>query len=112
MGYQTERAQFLHQFGRYVSAGTHADALAFLRDASGSQRWNEILSSFDIGERETAKQERREERRDARVKARAERLGLALETNGDPRGNPYALKTADGRTLSVPGRGLPARCFR
>ena len=109
--YQTWREEFIRDFARYVPKGTQSDALAFLRDASGEQRFAEIATSIDVGEKEMERLERASERRTERVKARCEALGIGLETCGDPRGSPYTL-IVDGRKISVPGRGLPARCFR
>jgi len=48
--------------------------------------------------------------RAARVEAIAARFGAACEWQGDPRGYPLTL-TSKGGAVSVPGRGLPARCF-
>ncbi len=108
MSYQKEREQFISQF-----PGTYADACTFLRNASAEQVWNEKQCSFEMSDKETAKQEKRSENRMKRVRALAEKLGYRLDENGDPRGNPFALIRIDsGRTLSVPARGLPARCFR
>lgn len=113
MGYQKDREEFLGLFARMVPNGTNADALAFLRDASAEQRWNEVYCSFDIGERETARQEKRSEARLARVRARCAKLGLGLEENGDPRGWPLCLLVGETKNrLGVPARGLPASAFR
>lgn len=41
----------------------------------------------------------------ARVRAVAERHGLTLEYNADPRGWPFRFKTKDGREFAPPVRG-------
>lgn len=111
MGYQQCREEFIGQYCKHVPNGRYADAIWFLRQASAEQRWNEVYCSFDIGEKETERQKKRSERRIERIQARAAALGLRVETQGDPRGNPFSLFAGDVR-LSVPGRGLPARCFQ
>lgn len=112
MSYRKWREEFLHQFGRAFPNASHRTALALLREASAEQRWNEISCSIDIGERETARQERRAEARTERVRALCARIGATLDENGDPRGCPFTLKTTDGQEIPVPGRGLPASAFR
>jgi len=113
MGYNKDREEFFGLFARLVPGGTNADALAFLRDASAEQRWNEISCSFDIGEKETARLEKRSDRRVIRVCERAKRLGLEVDSNGDPRGNPFCLLVGPNKVrLSIPARGLPASAFR
>ena len=113
MGYQKWREEFIALFAKHVPQGRHSDALAFLRDSSAEQRWNEVYSSIDIGERETERQEKKSERRVERVRARAAALGLELDANGDPRGEPFTLLVGPTKmSLTVPGRGLPARCFQ
>lgn len=111
MSYRKWREEFIGQYMKFVPRANMADAQAFLRDATSEQRWNEISCSIDIGEAETARREKASDRRMERVASRAKSLGLGLETNGDPRGNPFTL-IVDGRQISVPGNGLPARCFR
>lgn len=112
MGYQREREEFFSLFSREFPKASIYDARLLLRDASASQRYNEIVSSIDVGERELARLEKADAARDARVGARVRAIGGELETGGDPRGNPYAIKCPSGRILSVPGRGLPAHCFQ
>ena len=111
MAYKAWREEFLSEFARTFPGASHSKALAFLRDATAEQRWNEISCSIDIGETETARQEKRSERRLARVRKLAESIGAQLSENGDPRGCPFGL-VKDGCTVYVPGRGLPARCFQ
>ena len=108
MGYQKDREEFVSRF-----PGTYADAIAFLRDSSAEQVWNEKQCSFEMSDREIARQEKRSENRIKRVQERAARLGFKVDTSGDPRGNPFCLLVGhtDNR-LSIPARGLPARCFR
>lgn len=111
-GYQTERDTFLFLFAREFPQARIGDALALLRAATGAQRWNEIATSIDVGDAERARLERASQRRLARVRKIEASIGAALETSGDPRGNPYTLYSPQGTRVSVPGRGLPARCFR
>lgn len=112
MGYQNDREAFIRQFTRAFPAAPYHAAKQFLREASGSQRYNEITSSIDVGEKELARLEKADTRRDERMEKLAASIGAKLETGGDPRGNPYRLFNAEGVEVSVPGRGLPARCFR
>lgn len=112
MGYAKDREAFVAAFWRYFPASDGKDSGALLRAATSAQRYNEIVTSIDVGEKEMARLERADARRTERVRAICERIGATLEAIGDPRGHPYTLTTPDGRTLSVPGRGLPARCFR
>lgn len=119
MSYQKEREFFLATFAREFPSASMDVARRLLREATGSQRANEILCSIDVGEREQARIEKREERRDARVAKLAESIGAKLKPGGDPRGFPYVLllpseATYDwgGQGLGIPGRGLPARCFQ
>lgn len=119
MGYDKERSEFLQHFGREFPNARHEVALAFLRAATSEQRWNEIDCSIEISDRERARHEKASERRTARVAKLAKSIGSELITNGDPRGYAYLLKCPSGRSydwgqrgLGVPGRGLPARCFR
>jgi len=117
--YAKDRESFISAMSREYPAITHAEILTLLRAGTAENRWNEIDCSIDIGDRERARQERRSENRLARVKAICDRIGATLNPNGDPRGYAYYItlpsgKTNDlgGRGLGVPGRGLPARCFR
>lgn len=112
MSYAKEREEFIGRFVQCAPGATFEFAQWLLRQASAEQRWNEVYSSFDIGEDETARQERKSERRMERVKERVESAGFKLETNGDPRGNPFCVLVGPTEIRhSVPGRGLPARCF-
>lgn len=113
MGYQTEREQFIRDFARAFPDAPYSACLNVLRTASAEQRWNEVYSSFDIGEKETARQEKRSERRIERLRQLAASIGAEIETAGDPRGNPFTIRKIGDTSagLSVPGRGLPARCF-
>lgn len=112
MSYRREREEFLSQFARFFPKGAHSVALALLRESSAEQRYNEIASSIDVGERELARLERRSNARLLRVRAIAERLGGKLSENGDPRGCAFTIITPDGREIGIPGRGLPASAFR
>ena len=113
MSYRKWREEFLVRFSRLVPQGTRADAEALLRAATGSQRYNEITCSIDVGEAELARLERREENRTKRVRDLCAKLGVKLDENGDPRGDPYCLLVGEREyRLSVPGNGLPARCFQ
>jgi len=112
MGYQQDREAFINQFARVFPKAPFSVALTFLREASGSQRYNEIASSIDVGEKELNRLELADERRDLRVTMLAASIGATIETGGDPRGCPYILKNSEGAEVRVPGRGLPARCFR
>lgn len=113
MSYQSEREQFLVQFGREFPNQPIGVALKLLRESSAEQRWNEVYSSFDIGEKETERQERKSERRAERVRKLAESIGCKLDTNGDPRGNPFCLLLPPSdKRMSIPSRGLPASAFR
>lgn len=118
MSYQKEREQFIARFMStpefvHIQYGERFSiCLLLLRNASAEQRWNEVSCSFDIGEKETAKQERMSNRRGIRVATLAQRLGAKLDAQGDPRGNPYCLLVGPREIrLSIPARGLPARCF-
>lgn len=112
MGYQNDREAFVAEFARHFPNASHWVATAFLRDASGAQRYNEITSSIDVGERELARLEKLDARRTVRIVNRAKKIGAKVEDGGDPRGCPFSLITPEGREIRVPGRGLPARCFR
>ena len=120
MGYQSEREQFIRDMGREFPAASMADIQAILRAGTSEHRWNETTCSINIGERETARQEKRSEARTGRVRAIVERLGGKLIENGDPRGYAYYIACPSGftggdwgrRGIGVPGRGLPARCFQ
>lgn len=119
MGYQKDREQFIALFYREFPSARLSDCLALLREASAEQRFNEISSSIDVGDKELARLEKRSENRTARVRAICERIGGKLIENGDPRGYPYLIATPSGRTndwgqrgIGIPGRGLPASAFR
>jgi hypothetical protein len=119
MGYDKERAEFLQDFGREFPNAPHNVALALLRAGTAEQRYNEITSSIDVGARELERLERASERRTERVRKLCERIGGKLIENGDPRGFAYLIECPSGRAydwgqrgLGIPGRGLPARCFR
>jgi hypothetical protein len=117
VGYQKDREEFIARFMSEFSDKPYADRAAavraFLRDASAEQRWNEVSCSFDIGEKETARQEKRSDARNARAKERAVKFGAELDTQGDPRGWAYCLLIGpEKRRLGIPGRGLPASAFR
>jgi hypothetical protein len=110
--YKSAREEFLSLFAKLIPNGRHADALSLLREATAEQRWNELYSSVDIGEAETARQEKRSEKREARVRALAEKLGCKLDAQGDPRGNPYLLLVGpQEHRLSIPAKGYPASFF-
>lgn len=111
MAYQKWREEFLTDFAREFPKAGHRNALMLLREATAEQRWNEIDSSIDVGEKERARLERASERRMERVRIICERIGAGLQGNGDPRGCPFSIVAPDGREIAVPGRGLPARCF-
>jgi len=113
MGYQKDRESFIAEFTKYFPNAGYSVALAFLRDASGAQRYNEITSSINVGEKELARLAAQDEKRRSRVTALAGKIGAqAVTFNGDPRGCPFSIITKEGREVRVPGRGLPARCFR
>lgn len=112
MAYQKWREEFIAEFIRAFPKASYSVALALLRAATSEQRWNEIDCSIDVGEKEHDRLEKVSERRMGRVKALADKIGAGLDTNGDPRGCPFALIAPDGRKVYCPGRGLPARCFR
>ena len=86
MGYQQDREAFINQFARVFPKAPFSVALTFLREASGSQRYNEIASSIDVGEKELNRLELADERRDLRVTMLAASIGATIETGGDPRG--------------------------
>jgi len=111
MSYQKWREEFIAEFSRAFPNAAYRYPLGFLREATAEQRWNEISCSIDVGEAETARQERRETARHKRVEAMAREIGATIEWQGDPRGCPFAVKLGD-RLIYVPGRGLPARCFQ
>ena len=119
MTYQSERDEFLAAFGREFPNASRDVAAALLRAATGSQRYNEIASSIDVGARELARLEKREANRMLRVVGMLAMIGAKLIDGGDPRGFPFLIACPSGRTydfggrgLGVPGRGLPARCFQ
>lgn len=119
MSYQKEREEFIVQFVRLFPKARHSDAEYLLRQASAEQRWNEIDCSIDVGEREHDRMEKASERRIERTRKFCSSIGARLITQGDPRGYPLQIKTANDpsddeqtRGLGIPGRGLPARCFR
>ena len=112
MGYQKEREEFTAEMVRHFPTCSMRTISAFLRGASGAQRYNEITSSIDVGEKELARLERCDERRTARLVKLAESIGAKLEEGGDPRGCPFSVVTPAGREIRCPGRGLPARCFQ
>jgi len=119
MSYQRQREEFLVTFGAEFPRADHRAALALLREATGAQRYNEIVCSIDVGPAELARLERRDTARLFRVAEIARAIGAELIAGGDPRGYPFLLRCPSGRTydfggrgLGVPGRGLPARCFR
>lgn len=118
MSYQKEREEFIAAFCREFPAAGYSTACWLLRQATASQRYNEIATSIDVGQAELDRLEARDQRRDERVRKVVEGIGGKLETNGDPRGVPYKIVCPSGfndswgsRGLCVPGRGLPARCF-
>lgn len=58
-------------------------------------------------------QDRADELSSKIIMDRAARLGMKVDAQGDPRGNPFCLLVGTQEyRLSVPARGLPARCFR
>ena len=112
MSYQKERAFFLKQFAVEFPTAKYSDAIALLREGTGSQRYNEIACSVDVGERELARLEKRDDNRTKRVAAICKRIGAQLVENGDSRGFPFFLSCPSGRTydwgqrgLGVPGEG-------
>lgn len=113
MSYQSDRERFFQAFGREFGNGTVTDARMLLRWASAEQRWNEVQCSIDIGETQTAREEKLSENRIKRARALLDKLGADLDVNGDPRGWPFRIiKREGGRVIGVPGRGLPARFFQ
>lgn len=112
MGYQSDREGFVMEFAKHFPKVGQDFAKAFLREASGAQRYNEITTSIDVGQAERERLEKADERRTARLVKMAASIGAKLEEGGDPRGCPFSIITPSGREIRVPGRGLPARCFR
>ncbi len=119
MGYQKEREEFLVRFAREFPEAPITFAAALLRHASSAQRYNEIVTSIDVGQKELDRLERVSEKRRERVEAICQKIGAGVEFNGDPRGFPFFVKCPSGyandwgrRGLGVPGRSLPARCFQ
>lgn len=120
MGYQSDREEFIERFCRAFPGAMHGQSLIFLREATGAQQSNEIECSIQETDQQRLRRERADERRIKRVELAANKIGACrVEWNGDPRGHPFALvyrRDVNGKEtemrLSVPGRGLPARCFR
>lgn len=112
MGYQRDREEFFDRFAREFPGASIQVARLLLRDASAAQRTSEVLCSIEMSERAQARLEKLDAARDVRVAGRVKAIGGVLEVGGDPRGNPYGIKCPSGYVLSVPGRGLPARCFQ
>ena len=63
MSYQNDRERFLQAFGRAFGNATTTDARMLLRWSSAEQRWNEVQCSIDIGEAQTAREEKLSENR-------------------------------------------------
>ena len=118
MSYQKWREEFIVEVSRVFPSCSYHKATEFLRAATAEQRWNEIDCSIDVGKVEHARMEKRSERRMERVAKLAATIGARVNPNGDPRGCPFALIGVNNDpmhncvSVSVPGRGLPARCFR
>ncbi len=112
MGYQASRDYFLTSFTRMFPEAPHGTALALLRAATSEQRYNEIATSIDVGAVELARLEKRSDARRERIAVLCNEIGADLEENGDPRGCPFRICFWTGIWLGVPGKGLPARCFR
>ena len=119
MSYKREREFFLQRFGAEFPRAPMETAQALLRCATSAQRYNEIASSIEVSERESARLEARDKRNTERARRLAESLDAELIENGDPRGFPFLLACPSGRTydwgsrgLGIPGRGLPARAFQ
>ena len=108
MAYTKWREQTFSGLGRM--GFTYYDASLLLRAATSLQRSSEAQCSFDMGERETKRLERRDAAAEERVRQIVCRYGASVEFQGDPRGCPFTV-SKDGRDESVPGHGLPARCF-
>ena len=112
MGYERDRQDTIAEIARFIPSMPMGDIRAALWNASAAQRESEIGCSIERTERQEKLAEAASGRRDARMAELAARHGVKLEIHGDPRGCPYAFVLPDGREIRIPGRGLPARCFR
>jgi hypothetical protein len=112
MAYSKWRNEFLFQFARKFPNARMADAMTLLKAATSEQRYHEIDCSINVGEVELSRLEKASESRKVRVLELCERIGARLDHCHDPRGAAYTLIAPDGSSVAVPGKGLPARCFR
>lgn len=106
--YTRDRIQTASRLGALGYNDAEIDTL--LRAATSIQRVAEIQCSFDIGERETKRLDKRSDNAEARVNRIVTAHGHKYEPMRDARGYAFHIM-ADGREYGIPGRSLPASAF-
>ena len=113
MSYRKWREEAIYECALYGIS--RVDTQALLTIANRRQVSNEIACSIPETDEQREKRERNDERVAARLHEIADRIGWTVDEGGDPRGCSVKLLRGKGQgqiTLYIPGRGLPARCFK
>ena len=106
--YEKDRLRTATMLGNLGYSPDEVDTI--LRAATIVQRVAELTCSFDIGERETKRQETRSDNAEKRVAKIVISHGHKFEPMRDARGYAFHI-IADDREYGIPGRSYPASMF-